>query len=231
MQGMDDRSPSLDDLVLNGTVSPEMAATLASTAAERHSFLTVAIPRLAGKTTVMRAMLAHAPEGTALAQLTRLLPDLGIPDAPAEGQGGYLMMSEIAPVGFAEYLWGEPVRQVFASLDRGFSLATALHAGGVDEAFEVICRGNGVPDEQAAHLRLAVYIRVLGQDWRQPEGRRVAAVHEIVSVEAGQPRTRLLHRWDETTDTFEAVEQPRRIAADGAAFEQRLARFQVLRPR
>ena len=34
----------------------------------------------------------------------------------------------------------------------------------------------------------------------------------VVGVKDGQAETRLLHRWDERTDRFETVAQPRRIA-------------------
>ena len=45
-------------LVRNGTMSPEIAATLSVAVRERRSFLVFAVPRLAGKSTVMHAMLA-----------------------------------------------------------------------------------------------------------------------------------------------------------------------------
>jgi len=70
-----------------------------------------------------------------------------------------------------------------------------------------------VPDERAARITIVVYIRSLGRDWRQPTGRRIATVHEIVAVRGGRAETRLLHRWDERADRFEAVAPPRRLAA------------------
>lgn len=214
---------TLDDLVRNGTMSPEIAATLATTGAERRSFVCVAIPRLAGKSTVMRAILAEAPAGTAMHQLsTAAGGDLGIPRA---GDEGYLLVSEISPAGFEEYLWGPPVRHVFGALERGFSLATALHATGVDEAFAVICGRNRVPDEQAARIDLVVYIEVFGRSWQRPDARRVAEVHEIEGVERGVPIARLLHRRNED-DTFEVVEPPR-LLDTGRAHAARLARFRA----
>ncbi len=214
---------TLADLVRNGTMSPSIAATLATAGEERRSILLIAIPRMAGKTTTMHATLAHAPSGTMFHQLSEAAgPGLGIPEA---GDGGYLLMSEIAQASFAEYLWGEPVRRAFAALERGFSLATALHAGGVDEAFDVICRSNGVSDADAARIDLAVYLRSIGP-WREPSARRVATVHEIVGVTGGRPLTRTLHRWDEAADRFDDIEAPERVgSADGdlvalrAAFE------------
>lgn len=193
-------------------MSPEIAATLRATAHGRHSFLVVAIPRLAGKSTVMAAMLAHAPEGAPV----KTVGDDGVDiDAlAAAGAGGYLVVPEISeyPV-TAGYIWGAPVRRVFARIGGDVALAAALHAPGADEAVEIVCRGgNRVPDEQAAQIALVVYIRSLGRHWQRPTGRRIATVHEIVAVRDGRPETRLLHRWDERTDRFETLAEPRRIA-------------------
>jgi hypothetical protein len=218
---------TLADLVRNGTMSPAIAATLAAAGAERRSILAVAIPRLAGKTTTLRATLAYAPAGTAVHMLSEEHgAGLGI---PAEGDGGYLMMSEIAEVPYADYLWGAQVRQVFRALARGFSLATALHAPSMEDAFGIICGDNRVPDEDAARIDLVVYIRTLGSDWRNPTGRRVATVHEIEGVVGGTPQGRLLHRWDEAGDRFETVEAPRRIGSIVGDLDRRLAEFTTLR--
>lgn len=203
---------TLADLVANGTMSPEIAATLRATALGRHSFLVVAVPRLAGKSTVMAAMLAHAPRGAPV----KTVGDDGvdIEALAADGASGYLVIPEISeyPV-TAGYIWGAPVRRVFAHVGREVALAAALHAPGAEDAMEVVCRGNSVPDQQAAQVALVVYIRSLGTDWRRPTGRRIATVHEIVGVKEGRAETRLLHRWDEIADRFETVTQPRRIGA------------------
>jgi len=203
---------TLADLVANGTMSSEIAVTLRASAIGRYSFIVCAIPRLAGKSTVMAAMLAERPKGTPL----KTVGDDGIDvDAlAAASEGGYLVVPEISeyPV-TAGYIWGAPVRRVFARIGDDVALAAALHAPGADEAIEIVCRGNGVPDEQAARIALVVYIRSLGRDWRRPTGRRIASVHEIAAVRDGRPETRLLDRWDERADRFETLAQPRRIAA------------------
>lgn len=201
-------SLTLVDLVANRTLSPEMAATLAAAAEERRSLLFVAIPRMAGKSTLMRAALRYAPSGTPFHELSAARPDLGI---PASGDGGYLLVGEVSPAGFVDYFWDADVRQVFAALEQGFSLATALHAGSVNEAFEVLTRENGVPVDQAARIDLVVYIRSIGDDWSRPERRAVALIAETDGIHPGQAR--LLHRWSEPDDRFEAVEQSRRIDA------------------
>ena len=213
--------PDLVELVRNRTLSPEMAATLAVAAEQRRSLLMVAIPRMAGKTTTMKATLAYAPEGTAMHQLSAEHGEtLGIPEAP---DGGYLLMSEVSQAPMLDYLWGEPVRRVFAAASRGFPLATALHAPGLDEAIEVITGANGVPDEHASVIDLVVYIRSLGE-WQDPTRRAVAEIHELDDIVDGRPRARLLHRWHEEPDEFEVVEAPRQLG-DLAALEARAAEF------
>lgn len=56
--------PDLVELVRNRTMSPQIAATLWATAEQKRSFLVVTVPRLAGKSTVMRAMLDRVPDET-----------------------------------------------------------------------------------------------------------------------------------------------------------------------
>ena len=184
----------------------------------------VAIPRMAGKTTVMQATLQYAPPGTPFHRLSTASGHrLGI---PAIGDGGYLVVPEVSPAGFPDYLWGADVRRVFAALASGFSLVTALHAAGVDEAFEVITRQNGVPDEQAARLDLVVYIRSVGP-WEDPHRRAVAAIYEVDGVISGRPAARLLHRWSESDDRFEVVEQVHRVGTVAGGGERHREEFAV----
>lgn len=202
----------LEDLVANGTMSPEIAATLRATAHGRHSFLVVAIPRLAGKSTLMGAMLARRPRGAPMKTVGE--DGLDSEALAAASAGGYLVVPEISEYAVTPgYIWGAPVREVFARIGKDVALAAALHAPGAEEAINVVCRGNGVGDEQAARIAIVVYIRSLGTDWRQPTGRRIATVHEVTSVRHGRPDLRLLHRWDERTDRFESLSEPRRITA------------------
>ncbi len=205
--------PDIIDLVQNGTMSPEIAATLQLTAQQRRSLLVVAIPRWAGKSTVTRLALEHVPAGTPLHTLIDHPADLDALES--EAPGGYLVAPEISQAEVPGYIWGAPVRRVFATLGRGYSLATALHAPGLDQAFAVLTGENGVPDEQAAALDLMVYIRTLGDDWQAPTRRAVAEVHEIEAVSSGRPQARLLHRWDEPGDHFEQLAEPSWLAGSG----------------
>lgn len=214
---------TLHDLVRNGTMSPDMAATLALAGAERRSLLFVAIPRLAGKTTTLLATLRYTPDGTSVHSLSRLTgPTLGIPDA---NDGGYLLMAEISPAGYPEYLWDEDVRHVFRTArGAGWPIATALHAGSMEAAVEVITRENGVPDADAACLDLVVYMRSFGP-WQAPVRRVVETVHEVTAVQGGRAVAQLLHRWDDANDRFVNVEPATWAAGQREARARLLASF------
>lgn len=215
--------PELDlsALVANETMSPEMAATLQLTAELRRSFLVVAIPRWAGKSTVTAATLAYAPASTPVRTLINHPDDV---DALAgETAEGYLMIPEVSEAPVPGYIWGDPVRRVFAVLDRGYALATALHAPGLEEAFSILCDGNGVPDEHASRIDLMVYLRSLGDDWRAPTRRVLAEMHEIDGVVDGRPQGRMLHRWDEQSDRFEQLADPSWAAAISGGMGERAA--------
>jgi len=149
-----EKAPTLDDLVANRTMSKDIAATLRATAKGRHSYLVVAIPRFAGKTTVMKAMLAHAPEGIPI----QTVEDDGteVPRLLAASKGGYIVVPEIAKMMQHGYIWGAPVRKVFEGVGDGVSLATALHAPSMEEAMGQITGDNGVPDKDAQKLELVV---------------------------------------------------------------------------
>lgn len=162
----------------------------------------MAVPRLAGKTTTMHAMLAEQRGPVVTLGYDGDLVTALVPRAKA----GYLVVPEVSRGAHsAGYVWGEPVRQAFAGIATGASLATALHAPDPDEAFAIICQGCGVPDADAARIALVVYLRSLGE-WEEPTRRVVSTVHEIRGVTNGKPDARLLFRWDEAADRFERVE-------------------------
>jgi type IV secretory pathway ATPase VirB11/archaellum biosynthesis ATPase len=193
---------TLADLVRNRTLSEEIAGTLADAAAQRASFLVVALPRFAGKTTMMRAILAHAPPKAPL----RILGDDG-PDVERlanEARGGYLIVPEVSRFAVAPgYVWGAPVRAAFRAMAEGTALATALHADSADRALRVLTDLNRVPAEDVARLDLVIYLRSLGPDVARPTRRVVATVDEVVGRD-GALELRPVHRWNELGDAFEA---------------------------
>lgn len=205
---------SMAALAANGTLDSEVAGTLWAAVAEGLSFLTVAMPREAGKTTVASAMLGlrdpetplHFAHGDA-AEMSRLAQ---------ERAGGYVVIGEFSPWSMPSYIWGEPVRRVFETLRHGYSLQTSLHATGVEPALRAITEENRVPDEQAAHLKLVVYIEVV-----RPGVRRVAEVYEVSDVVHGRPVGQTLFRWSPQGDRFERLAEPDSFGVERGVLERR----------
>lgn len=202
---------TIAELVRNGTMSAELAAVLWAAVDEQVSFLTAAVPRFAGKSTTSNAILALRP------------PDMpahhvgGEPEVMErlrnEQLGGYLVVAEFSQAPVPGYIWGEPVRRVFDTLEAGYSLQASLHAASVQDAILAVTRQNGVSDEAASAIGLVLYIERFGEDlasfWR-----RVAEVYEVDRVENGLPVGRPLYRWEPGTDRFAAAEEPLNFAQD-----------------
>lgn len=181
-------------------MSPEIATTLRDLARDRRSFIVVAVPRLAGKSTVLRAILAERPASSPVVTFAEDGED--VDELVKKSSGGYLVVPEITKsAAMPGYIWGAAVRRIFKAAKEDVSLAATLHAEGPDDAFAQICGGCGVPDEDASKLSFAVSLRSLGR-WEEPTRRVVQSVHEIQGVRDGKPRTRLLHHWDEQHDRF-----------------------------
>ena len=209
---------SIADLIANGTLSADQAATLWAMVEEQHSFVVVAIPRLAGKSTTMDAILGLLSPTVPVHRLSG--DEAEMAKLKEEAKGGYLIASEISPGPVHDYIWGAPVLRLFDTLTAGYSLATAMHASGLEETFTELCGDNGISDEDASRIDFMLYIRRFGDDtdtfWR-----RLAEVNEIDHVSGGKPHARLLHRWEEDTDRLSVVEQPRSLRADAADLARR----------
>ena len=211
---------TIAELVRNGTMSAEMAATLWAAVDEGRSFLTVAIPRFAGKSTLSNAVLALRPPDVPLHQVDGS-PEL-MQQLKQERLGGYLVVAEFSEAPVPGYIWGEPVRRVFETLAAGYSLQASLHAPGVEEAMGAVTEGNGVSDELASAFDLVLYIERFGDD-EESFWRRLAEVYEVDRVRGGRPEGRTLFRWQADADRFETVEAPRGFALGLDEIESRAA--------
>jgi hypothetical protein len=202
-----------------------MAATMWAAVDRGLSMVVVAVPRFAGKTTTSNAILSLIPVEV---PVHRLSGDEAEMDSLKEAaNGGYLVVGEFSQAPVPHYIWGSPVRRVFDTLTAGYSLATALHAPSLEEAFDTICQGNGVTDEAASRIDLMLYIRRFGDDldnfWR-----RLAEVHEIDYVQGGKPQGRQLFQWVEEGDQFEKMEIPTFLQKDAGELKRRTARLEDL---
>jgi hypothetical protein len=220
---------TIAELVRNGTMSAEMAAVLWAAVDERQSFLTVAVPRFAGKTTTSNAVLALRPSE---------MPVTPVAGEPAqmellkqERRGGYLQVAEFAYAPVPGYIWGPPVRRVFETVhEGGYALQTALHAPGVEAGMLEVTEGNGISDEHASTFKLIMYIERFGYGY-ESFWRRVTDLYEVDDVKGGRPRGRSLFRWREAGDTFEQLADPQQWGADRDDLAQRASIIAALAQR
>lgn len=218
-------APTLLDLVANGTLDSNLAATMWTVADERRSFMTVAIPRFAGKSTVSDGILGFVRPGTPIHPLSGESDQME--ELATRPDGGYLVVGEFSKAPVDNYIWGAPVRKVFETVSAGFSLVTALHAPTVEDAYDVVCSGNEVSDADASRINYMLYIERHGED-ESSFWRRISRVWEVESVVDGKPSARLLHRWNEESDTFDAVNAPLLLDADAGVIADRADRIQAL---
>jgi hypothetical protein len=220
---------TIADLVRNGTMSAEMAAVLWAAVDEQQSFLTVAVPRFAGKTTTSNAVLALRPSEmpvTLVAGEPELMERL-----KRERRGGYLQVAEFAYAPVPGYIWGAPVKRVFETVhEGGYALQTALHAPGVEAGMLEVTRGNGISDEQASTFKLVMYIERFGYGL-QSFWRRVTDLFEVEEVRDGLPRGRSLFRWREAGDAFEQLGEPQQWGLDRTDLERRAGLIAMLAER
>jgi len=193
-------------------MNEDVAALLWTVAAEKRWLITAAVPRKAGKSTVLEAALRHVPARTPLHRLDGSLEE--IRRLGRSPDGGYLVVGEISTEPPPRYIWGEKVAALFETLRAGFSLATTMHANGVEDVFKQICTDNGIGDQDASRIQYVVVIERTG-DRDESYRRHVVSVHEIEVVKGGKPSARLLFRRTEA-GRIETVDRPRLLAASAA---------------
>lgn len=134
--------------------------------------------------------------------------------------GGYLEVGEISDQSPVRYIWGEPVRVLFKTLNTGFSLATTMHADGVDDVFRQICVESEISDSDASTIEFVVHILRFGEDM-ESYWRRIDSVHEITGVKNGVQIASELFSWDEENDSFIVPNPVTVLSASSALLEER----------
>jgi len=110
-------------------MSREVAETLRRIGRDRRSLIVLAVPRLAGKSTVLRAILAERPPTSPVMTLAEDGQD--VDELVKKSIGGYLVIPEITQsAAMPGYIWGDDVRRIFKAAKTGVSLAATLHADG-----------------------------------------------------------------------------------------------------
>lgn len=196
---------TIAELVRNGTMSADMAGLLWAAVDEKISFLTAAVYRNAGKSTVAKAMLSLRPKNVSLHYISDSL-EITEKLLQVEKHGGYLVVDEFSQADVPGYLWGEQIRHVFKMLKGGYSLQASLHAESAEDAILELTQKNQISDEDASQIQLVIFIEMFGTTLGDAK-RRVTQIYEVHRVEGGLPMGHLLFEWNSKDDTFKLIEE------------------------
>ena len=212
------------DLIQNGTMSAEMAATMWGAMDDRSSFIVAAGPRQAGKSTNTNAILELLPRELPVHDLTGETEQFD--SLSSAVTGGYIVVAEFSnhmPL----YLRGEQVMRVFQTAEKGYSIAGTLHADTPEDLFYELRSHGPLRDDALARIRYLVFLAMRGT-MENPLLRRVASVWEVSNVIGGTPAAQILHQWNEGDDSFDVVSAPTLLTATAAELTDRAAKLRTL---
>lgn len=196
---------TIAELIRNGTMSAEIAGLLWAGVNEKVSFLTAAVYRNAGKSTIAKAVLSLRPKNVSLHyasnnwQVTEKLLNV-------EKHGGYLVVDEFSDYDYPGYLWGDEIKHVFKMLKNGYSLQASLHAESAEDAILELTQKNQISDDEASQIQLIIFIEMFGTSLSDAK-RRVTQIYEVHRVEGGSPIGHLIFKWNIEDDSFELLEE------------------------
>jgi len=221
---------SLLALVQNHTLDLPLAALFWALAARRSSLIVASPPRLAGKSTLLHAILDLQPPGCQFIATRGRDEDFGFL-ATSEPTRTTILVNEFSDH-LPRYLWGEGVAQVFAALAQGYSLGATMHAATAEQVLsELAAAPNSVPP---GHLgQLAAIVTIAMRRGERGPVRRVetVALVEPPTTSSDLPPLQPLARWDPKDDSFhlDGSAQGRartaaRLGLAPAAWERELSR-------
>ena len=178
------------DLIANGTLSTELAALLWLFVENKTSILTAAGPQLAGKTTLLTALLDLAPPTYDSVLTQGKAEDFSFLDT-ADPATTYVLVPELSDHTPA-YLWGDSVRTLFDALEGGYSMAGTMHADSPEEVAQLLSQPPvTIPDNLLHHIGVVINVRLMYGE--RDMARRVTAVTlvepgpKFVSLAASDP--------------------------------------------
>jgi len=208
------RSLSIVDLIRAGTMDVGMAACGMRAIAEGGSILTGAVPGGAGKTTLMAALLHFLPAHVPIVTVDHP----SVIDDAEPGPACYLA-HEIGSGHWYGYIWGRDVARYFALIAGGRRIASCLHADTLGQMRDILLSPPlHVAADAFARVELILFMAV--RRGLRSVTRRVSTLYEA----DGEGGHRLLYAWDDPTDTFRQVAEPRNpdSLAPYEAFVERL---------
>jgi hypothetical protein len=127
---------SVADLLRGGNLDARIAAFLWMSMEACASVVVASTLEDAGKTTMLTALLDFLPPDVETLYLRGWYERFDFLDS-RDPNSTYLLCNEISD-NLPTYLWGPGVRRLFEANDRGFPLATTLHANGAAEMVDLL---------------------------------------------------------------------------------------------
>lgn len=192
---------SISQLIEAGDLDVRVAAILWAIMERRPSVIVAAMPRLAGKTTLLTALLDFLLPKTRPLYLRGVYETFDfLPDAdPATG---LLLVNELSDH-LPYYLWDDRARRALELLPQGFSLCATMHADSPQDVVAQLEEGMGVDPETPGHLTAVVNLEVRrdpGHPSREPL-RRVRTITLVRPMGRDLGFTAIA-AWDPATDRF-----------------------------
>ena len=186
---------TLLDLIRNNTLDLKTAALLWLLVDAKSSIIVASAPQLAGKTTLLSALIDFIPPRYVRVYTRGKDEDFSFV-AETEPSDTYFLVPELSDHTPA-YLWGDAVITLFDALERGYSVGATIHA---DTPEEVLGLFEGppvnVPSGLLHHVHVIVNIRL----WHKDDAalRRV----NLMTLVTPGPKCVTLVEWDPVTDKF-----------------------------
>lgn len=163
------RPITISELIANGTLSSQAAATLQWTIERGASAFVAAGPGGAGKTTLANALLEFLPEDAAIYVTSGFRDQLAVPSV----RPLYLLVNELSDHMWL-YLSGRAAHRAFALLPSGVRIIGTLHARSGEEAARVMLREAAISSSELG----AAFVMPVVTAWRTHQG-IARAVQEI----------------------------------------------------
>ena len=173
------------ELISNTTLSTELVALLWLLVEYKTSILTAAGPQLAGKTTLLTALLDLAPPRYNSVLTRGKAEDFSFLE-DTDPASTYVLVPELSDHTPA-YLWGASVRTLFDALESGYSMAATMHADAPEQVTQMLRQPPvTIPGELLHHIGVVINIRLM-----YGERDMIRRVTAVTLVEPGPKFVRL----------------------------------------
>jgi hypothetical protein len=195
---------SLVQLVDNHSLSASVAALLFLAMEHRSSIVVATQPRLAGKTTMLTALLPFLRPEVRKIYLHGSFEDYEFLPGVAP-DASYLLVNELSDH-LPYYLWGRPAQRLFQLLPLGFAMGATMHADTPEEVAELLRYGLGITETTVGQITLVINLELmLGQRGYEDARRRVGKVSVYFSGRRGRLGSMPLAVWDSRSDSCEVL--------------------------